>query len=394
MKHISLFVATCAFVAFVLPPSVSFAANETVRAHVPPNAADDERAGEDLSAELEAIRAESGLPGMVAMVLQEGEVVAWGAAGVRAAGADGKVSIDDPFHLGSCTKAVTSTLVAVLVEDGLLAWDTKILDVFPELKDDADPGYAEATIDHLLHHRAGIAERTRDVEAVHERILGLPGTPAEQRVEVVRIALSLPPHTAPGVQMDYSNIGYMVAAAMIERLSGKTWEALMVERIFEPLEMTSAGIGSPAGDGVPVGHNRDGDRWAPLPAGPGGTLPDNMGPAGLMHSNLRDWSKFVCAHMAGARGEDGIVKARTFQHLQDDDPPHTYGCGWLLGSRAWSWGEGATLAHNGSDGTWYSLVLAMPEWDVVALVAVNCGGASADPAARRVEAMLMEAAGF
>jgi len=135
---------------------------------------EDPPSGEDVSAAIEAIRAESKVPGMVAMVIQDGEVLAWGAAGVRAQGTDEKVTISDPFHLGSCTKAMTSTLVATCVEEGLLAWDTKIFDVLPELKETSDSGYADATIEHLLRHRAGIAERPRpEVAAIYASFASL-----------------------------------------------------------------------------------------------------------------------------------------------------------------------------------------------------------------------------
>lgn len=359
---------------------------------------EDAPSGEDVSAAIEAIRSESKVPGMVAMVLQDGEVLAWGAAGVRAQGTDEKVTISDPFHLGSCTKAMTSTLVATCVEEGLLAWDTKIFDVLPELKETSDPGYADATIEHLLRHRAGIAERQRpEVAAIYASFASLEGTPPEQRLAVARMALKTAPHTKPGEAMDYSNYGYMTAAAMIERLTGSSWEELMVERVLVPLEMESAGIGSPHGEGgeaVPVGHQAAGEAWAPMPQGPGGNLHECMGPAGLLHSNLYDWSKFVTAHLAGARGEDGLVKAATFERLQSDPAANAYACGWGIGMRSWGWGEGKTLSHNGSDNTWYSTVLALPEWDLIVLTAVNCAGPGGMQAGTKAQEHLMKLAGF
>jgi len=211
-------------------------------------AGEDPLPGENVSTDLEAFRQEAKVPGMVAMALQDGEVVAWGAAGVRSIATQEPVTIADPFHLGSCSKAITSTLVASCVEEGLLEWDTRIFEVLPELKEGADPGYADATIEHLVRHRAGIAERQRpEVAAIYALFAGLEGTPREQRLEVARLALKAPPHTKPGEAMDYSNYGYMTAAAMIERLTDRSWEELIVERIFVPLEMESAGVGSPAG---------------------------------------------------------------------------------------------------------------------------------------------------
>ena len=361
---------------------------------------DDAISGEDVSEAIEAIRAETGVPGMVAMVLQDGEVFAWGAAGVRVEGTDEKVTIHDPFHLGSCTKAMTSTLVAIFIEEGLLDWDTKIFDVLSELEETSDPGFADATVEHLLRHRGGIAERQREeVMNIYNDFAGLEGTLPEQRLEVARMALATAPFTEPGVAMDYSNYGYMTAAAMIERLTGSSWEELMVERLLEPLEMTSAGIGSPYADGdgaagVVVGHELSDGTWTPMPRGPGGRLHECMGPAGLLHSNLYDWSKFVSAQLAGARGEDGIVKAATFERLQADDVSNAYACGWAVGRRSWGWGDGKTISHNGSDGTWYATVTALPEWDLIVMTAVNCADTAAGQASTKAELVMMKLAGF
>jgi len=390
----SLVVSALALTALTGLSSAPALARLAVPAHAEVPSGEDPP-GEDVSEVLEAIRAETAVPGMVALILQDGEVLAWGAAGVRAQGKSERVTIDDPFHLGSCTKAMTSTLVAICVEEGLLTWDTKILDVLPELKETSDPGYAEATIDHLVRHRAGIAERQRpEVAAIYEQFAGLEGTPAEQRIAVARLALKAPPHTKPGEAMDYSNYGYMSAAAMIERLSGRPWEELILEKVARPLGMESAVVGSPAGAGVPVGHQPADDSWSPLPPGPAGILAECMGPAGLFSCNLEDWSKFVAAHVAGARGQDGLVAAATFERLQTDPGTNAYACGWALGERQWSWGKGKTLSHNGSDGTWFSQVMAMPEWDLIVLAAVNCAGTPGTRAATEAQEALLKLAGF
>lgn len=384
-------VAALLTLAFVTAPVFSARALAPVSGEVPIS-------GEDASEGIDKIRAETEVPGMVAMAIQDGEVVAWGAAGVRAHGTDASVTIEDPFHLGSCTKAMTSTLVAIHVEEGLLDWNTKIFEVLPELKETSDPGFAEATIEHLLQHRAGIAERKRpEVMSILESFADFEGTLPQQRIEVARMALKTPPHTKPGAAMDYSNYGYMTAAAMLERLTGSSWEDLIVERLLVPLEMKSAGVGSPYGkgdDGVPVGHSLAEGAWTVLAPGPGGGLPECMGPAGLLHSNLYDWGKFVSAHVAGARGDDGVVEAETFQRLQADSASNAYASGWVLGRRSWGWGEGATIAHNGSDGTWYSEVLAIPEWDLIVLTAVNCAGTRGNQAAQKAQRHMMEVAGF
>ena len=266
--------------------------------------------GEDLSAELELVRAEKGVPGLVAMAIQDGETVAWAAAGVRAAGSEEKMRIGDPIHLGSCSKAMTATLVATLVEEGVLKWETTIAEALPDFSKSIDAGFHGVTVEQLLQHRGGIAERRRpEIAALHENLAELEGSPVDTRREILALVLATPPLPPAKNGFDYSNFGYMTVASMLEKLTSKSWEELIVERLFEPLGMRSAGVGSPSGPDAPVGHVKDGDGWSPLPPGPAGRLHDALGPAGLLHASLEDWAKFVSQHLAGTRGEDGLVSA-------------------------------------------------------------------------------------
>lgn len=351
--------------------------------------------GENLSIELEELRAKSGAPGLVALAVQDGEVLAWGAAGVRAQGSDEPVDIRDPFHLGSCAKAMTATVVARLVEQDVLEWDTTIAEALPELAKDIDPGFHDVKIVELLQHRGGIAERRRpEIAALYARMIEMEGTPTEIRRQILRLVMEAPPLPPAKSGFDYSNYGYMTAGLMIETRTGKTWGTLMREQLFDPLEMQSAGVGSPAGAESPVGHVEEEGAWTPLDPGPDGFLPDAMGPAGLVHANLFDWARFVSEHMAGARDEDGLLVAASYQRLQTGPNGSPYACGWGLDRLEWSWGEGDVLTHNGSDNTWHSVVYALPQWDIVLLTGANCGGTAGQLATEQARELLMRAAGL
>lgn len=222
------------------------------------------------------------------------------------------MTIDDPMHMGSCAKAMTATMIARLVEQQVLTWETTIAEAMPEFAKTIDPGYHTITIEALLKHQAGIAERRRPEIAAHQEALEtMRGTPREVRRKIHARVLSMSPSPSAEGAFDYSNFGYMTAGAMVETLTKKTWAELMTQELFEPLEMKSAGIGSPSGPDVPVGHTIENDQLEPLPPGPGGFLPDAMGPAGLVHCTLRDWAKFVAEHMAGERDDEGLVQAET-----------------------------------------------------------------------------------
>ncbi len=369
------------------------ASSPTSTATVP--SAREVRDGENVSKALEEIRKTADLPGMVAMAFQDGEVAAWGAAGLRAHGSEAPITIDDPIHLGSCAKALTATLVARLVEDEVLSWDTTIAQALPKLAEKIDEGFHDVTVEMLLRHRGGIAERRRpEISALHANLRDMEGSPPEVRLAILELVMSTPPLPPFEGGFDYSNFGYMTVGAMVEELTGASWEELMVTKVFRPLGLKSAGIGSPTGDNAPVGHTREDDAWKPLPPGPAGVLHDAMGPAGLLHCNLADWGVFVADHLAGERGDDGFVSTESYERLQRDTDSSGYACGWGLAKHSWSWGNGDVLTHNGSDGTWYSIVFAIPEWDLTVLVASNCGGTAAQEACTRARDLMLTTVGF
>ena len=341
----------------------------------------------DVSARLEEIREESGLPALVAVAVRNGELLASGASGVRAIGREDPVRVDDPFHLGSCSKAMTSTVVASLIEQGDLGWDLSVESAFPDLAAELHPGYLGVTIEQLLSHRGGIAERTDPkVSELLRQILEIPGSPREQRRGFVRTVMSRKPTRQPGTSTEYSNFGYMIAAAMVEEISDRSFEELIVEELFEPLKMKSAGVGSPPGDDHPVGHQREGDAYVALPPGPDGILPSSMTPAGLLHCNLTDWAIFVSEHLAGQNGVDGLISAESYQRLHTPVDGASYVCGWGVAER--SWAKGMTFTHNGSDGTWYSVVWAAPEIDLVLLAVVNGVSTEGNPCDLAIQALL------
>jgi CubicO group peptidase (beta-lactamase class C family) len=102
---------------------------------------DTSQAPKDISAVLESIIAKHNVPGIVAAIIYDGRLHAAGAAGVRARSFSERVTLNDLFHIGSDTKAMTATLAAILVEKGLLKWDSKVIDIFPDLADKINPAY-------------------------------------------------------------------------------------------------------------------------------------------------------------------------------------------------------------------------------------------------------------
>jgi CubicO group peptidase (beta-lactamase class C family) len=94
--------------------------------------------------------------GIAAAVLRGERIIAQGGAGVRKRGSAERITLDDRFHLGSCTKAMTATLVAMLVEEGKLNWTTTLGELFADTVKPLHPAWEKVTLRQVLAHRAGL----------------------------------------------------------------------------------------------------------------------------------------------------------------------------------------------------------------------------------------------
>jgi len=324
----------------------------------------------DLGPDLAPLVAKHGVPGLVAAVVEGDRTTALGAAGVRARGSEERVLAGDRFHLGSCTKAMTATLCALLVEEGRLSWDAPAAGVLEDPAK-ADPGWKGATLERLLTMRAG-APPDLDADGLWARLWRREGTPTEQRAVLARGVLGKPPLHAPGTRTLYANASYALAGVLAERAAGKPFEELLRDRLFRALGMESAGFGAPGSrDSVdqPRGHDGEGK---PVPPGPAADNPPAVAPAGTVHASVGDWARFAALHLEAARGRPRLLKAESFRRLHavpggGDD----YAMGWGVGRRP---DLGRVLEHAGSNTMWYALVRIAPEKGFAIVVACNEAG--------------------
>lgn len=329
-----------------------------------------------VEAVLEPIRAVRDIPGLAAAVIRGEDVVAIGAVGVRRAGDPKPVTVDDRFHLGSCTKAMTATLIAQLVEEGSLSWSTTLAESFPELASTMHSDYRNVTLEQLLAHRGGVPT---DLNAggLWMRLWRHTGTPVEQRRTLVEGVLTSAPQAPPGTQFIYANGGYAIAGAIAEKKTGKPWEDLMTQRLFEPLGMNSAGFGAP-GDAEkldqPWGHRLAGGKLVPVAPGPMSDNPAAIGPAGTVHATLPDWARFISLHLRGAQSSGRLLKPDTFRKLHTPVSGQDYALGWIVTDRPWG---GTVFTHAGSNTMWYCVAWLAPQKNFAVIVACNRGDEAA-----------------
>ena len=119
-------------------------------------------------------------PGGGAIVVSHDAVVAQAVTGVRRLNSDAAIEMSDRFHIGSNTKAWTSTICADLVDRNLITWETTPLDVFPDIRDGLQPEFREITLEMLLRHMAAVPPYTQDEH--FDDLPQLAGSPAERRL--------------------------------------------------------------------------------------------------------------------------------------------------------------------------------------------------------------------
>lgn len=323
----------------------------------------------EVTALLEPILRDRGVPALAAALIMTEGIVAFGAVGYRKRGEDVPVTLADQWHLGSDTKAMTAALAARLVEDGKLAWDTTIAETFPDLVAKFDPQMKSVTMRQLLSHRAGLPANLMLLLYQGDDVRDL-------RWRAVRDHMAQPPQTEPGTAYAYSNLGYIIAGAMIERITDTTWEESLEELILEPLGMKNTGhggLGTPGQLDQPWGHDDDG-----RPVHENGPEVDNppvMGPAGRVHCTMQDWALFIRDQLRGARGEPGLLAPESYAVLQSPWPGGDYALGWTVVERPWA--GGAALTHGGSNTMNFANVWIAPKRGFAIAACSNQGGDTA-----------------
>ena len=337
-------------------PQLAFALGLAAAAPADPSAS--------LAAILEEVRAARHFPGAVAMVSRRGTPVASAAIGVRREGSNDAVTLDDKFHIGSVTKPMNATMIATLVDEGLLRWESTLEEMFADWRIHRD--LRGVTLAQLLSHRAGIAAFASDEEL--EAAPKLYGEARSQRSQFTQWLIAQKPAFTPGERFSYSNAGITIAAAAAERAAGKAWEQLMRERVFAPLGMKSAGFGWPAHDDAkqPWGHRLDGTRL--LPHDPRGPYQLNavIQPAGNVHVSGPDLMRFLDDHARGIAGQRGLLKPETYKRMHALEPE-----GSSLGFGVRKRDGFTTSSHSGSAETFYAIVMVSHEDGLEIAILVN-----------------------
>lgn len=335
------------------------------------------------------------LPAIAAAVVKDGKIISAGAVGTRRAGVKIPVTINDRFHLGSDTKAMTALLAAMLVEEGKLRWNTTIAETFPELAEKMDPGLRRVTLEQLLSHTSGIPTDNEDIFKLYLEAMSQDGNLDDLRYWLVRQWSNRPLGFDPGTKFAYSNMGYTIIGAMIERVGKKTWDEAITERIFLPLNLRTAGLGPQSSLGkidAPLGHCIVNNRVRAMLAGPNGDGPSIIGPAGIAHMSILDFACWAGWNAGQGKRHPALVKPETMRKLhtpvitmpeKKDAAPGTpsggkYALGWS--EFAVDWAPYPLLYHGGSNTMNLAHIWLDAKRDFAMVIMTNISGQKANTA--------------
>jgi CubicO group peptidase (beta-lactamase class C family) len=332
------------------------------------------------------------VPGIAAAVVSMDSILQMGVAGVRKSGTAAKVELTDIFCIGSCTKSMTAVVAAILIEEGILSWETKLSEVFDKIQDKVDKGFQTVILKDLLSHQAGIepfySDRLFEIHTIYPFITG---NEKEQRKIFTLRQLESGPAYNPG-SYSYSNGGYVVAAAIMEEFTNRSWEQLIVERLFKPLNMSSAFIGMPYQKDLsqPSRHyHRDKEgNPVPLPLSER-NIPKLFNPAGTVSLSIKDFALYAMFHLKGLAGQDDILKSETIKYLHEplieSEEDQAYALGWGI---RW-FGDVKVSGHSGGDQSVFATIGIDHQNLTAGVVLCNMGDHQAESACINVMVEIM-----
>lgn len=325
-----------------------------------------------LEQQLESIRLAYNMPAIAAISVKDGNILEVASTGYRNIEAQTPVANEDRWAIGSFTKSITALVAARLVEQELIGFDTLILDILPELKGKIKTQYQTLTLKELLNMTSGLP---RDVNYADARFTQNQHSLYERRAKITAAALNENPAQTRG-QFLYSNVGYIIAGHILERVANKAWEELVEQEVFQPLGITRFGFGEPSleeDNRQPSGHlYRDG-KWHVVTE-LSQALPLAIGPAGSVNISLLDIAAYLNANLEGMQGSDNIINQEHYKTLftpysqtdaQTPQGPLSYGMGWLISH------DQKTFRHGGYTQTFRVDNLFHPESNSAFFVAVN-----------------------
>lgn len=302
-------------------------------------------------------------PGATVIVTKDGKTVFRKAYGMSNMQAKRAMQPDDVMRLGSITKQFTAVSILLLVDEGKLALSDTVQSIFPDYPETGK----KITIEHLLTHTSGIPSYTSKPGffAMMDKDISVADMVASFKNDALEFE--------PGSRYNYSNSGYFLLGAIIEKISGESYAKFVEKRLFQPLEMTAT-----AYEGFERGKQTQAAGHA---ANAGGFVASKVismslpYAAGSLRSSVDDLAKWDAAISAGKLLKPATWKRAFSDYVLSNGQGAHYGYGWSLGQL-----EGSPMiAHGGGINGFSTFALRLPNEKVYVAVLTNSDSGIARP---------------
>lgn len=346
---------------------------------LPSLAQDDAKITKEIEEYAQQVMTDWGIPGMGLGILKDGKVIYLKGLGVKAVDENNSVDENTAFQIASVSKSFTAAIISMLADEGKLKWDDPVSKHLPDFKLYDKWATENLQIRDIMTHRTGLPEQS----GTYISKLGYT------RKDLYHILQLIEPVTSPRTTYAYNNSTFVIAEQLIERLTGKTWEENIQERIFNPLGMNSStynGDGYLAAKNVvqPHGMNyKDGKITSYCIEGENRALDwlTGLGPAGSIVSTANDMLKWIDFHLHN-KTIDGklLISKENFDFLhygqtiirQDSTRTSIYGQCWFMEQN----NRYRMIFHTGTARGFTALCAMVPELDLGAIILVNSSAPS------------------
>lgn len=349
-----------------------------VSAPAPARTVDAVSAFEGFDEWVESVREEWKVPGLAVGVVLDGEVVLAKGYGYRDVEKKLPVTKDTLFAIGSNSKSFTAMVMGMLSDDGKLDWDQPVRDVMPDFRLHDPVATAQMTPRDLVTHRSGLPR--------HDLLWYASGLSREELYHRLR---HLEPSRPFREAFQYQNLMFMTAGYLVERVTGKTWEEVVDERILDPLNMerTNFSVDQSVTDpDFAYPYLEIDDEIVRIPF----RNIDAVGPAGSINSSVEEMMRYVQLHLDyGKVGDEELLSEATARRMQrpqmvvggpitaadsgHEVGPTSYGLGLMIGT----YRGHHHVRHGGGIDGFVSAMEWLPHEDMGVVVLTNTSSSGA-----------------
>ncbi len=372
--------STLALLAFILLASQPTSSNARTRAHTPvapvhetaSGAGDAKAAAHDFDAWLDTVAQSDQVSGLAVAIVKDDKVLLQRGIGYADASRDLPVTADSVFRLASLSKAFASALTAMLVDEGMLSWDTRVTGLLPTFELHDTGASDKLTVRDILSQRVGLPHNTYDRLLEQEE-------PYQELVEKLR---DVPLACDVGDCYGYQNITFALIGDITYAVSGDFFYHLVEKRIFHPLGMNTATYGRDALESSKSWarpHAHRGHGWTPIAIN---EAYYHVPPAAGVNASIKDMTQWLIAQMGGRPDvlpeamltslHTPLVETPSERHASPWRRARLSDASYALGWRVYDYAGQTLVFHAGAVQGYRSMIAFFPKYRFGAVMLWNC----------------------